>query len=54
MNLLPQVSFESGETNMVCLLPAIFYMRGETEAGESAGLMVGLTWFGATLSLVWV
>jgi hypothetical protein len=54
MNIhLPQLSTDYN-TNMLHLLPTIFVMRGEhEESGEPAGLMLGLTWLGATLSLVW-
>jgi hypothetical protein len=52
MNLIPQFNADL-DTNLFCLTPTIFCMCGEHEDGAEAGFMLGLTWFGFTIGLVW-
>lgn len=50
---LPKPDF-SAEFNpdFVHITPALFYMRGEHENGEKAGLLIGFGWLGVQVSVV--
>jgi hypothetical protein len=50
---LPEFNAEYNP-DMIHILPTIFWMRGEYEqTGEPAGVMLGFSWLGITLSAVW-
>lgn len=38
--------------DFVHITPSLYYMRGETEDGEDAGLSITFAWLGLSLSVI--